>query len=133
MQSGSEDGDLVTGINVTPLVDITLVLLIIFMVTATFVTEQGLQVNLPKVQARETAPTPALTITLGKDGGLRLMKLDVDVAGLRANLAREVQINPNIKVLVRAHKDLPYERVAEVLDAVKLAGVQKAALAMDRK
>lgn len=133
MQSGGDDEDLVTGINITPMVDITLVLLIIFMVTATFVTEQGLQVNLPKIQTRETAPTPALTITLGKDGGLRLMKLDVDLAGLRANLAREAQINPNVKVLVRAHKDLPYERIAEVLDTVKLAGIQKAALAMDRK
>jgi biopolymer transport protein ExbD len=133
MQSGGDDGDLVTGINVTPMVDITLVLLIIFMVTATFVTEQGLQVNLPKAQTREAAPTPALTITLGKSGELRLTKLEVDLAGLRANLAREAQINPNVKVLVRAHKDLPYERVAEVLDAVKSSGVQKAALAMDRK
>lgn len=133
MISGGDDGDLVTGINVTPLVDITLVLLIIFMVTATFVTEQGLQVQLPKVQTREVAPTPALTITLGKDGAMRLMKLDVDKAGLRANLAHEAQLNPNVKVLLRAHKDLPYERVAEVLDIIKLAGIQKAALAMDRK
>ncbi|HTA17528.1 MAG TPA: biopolymer transporter ExbD, partial [bacterium] len=86
MQSGGSDDELVQGINVTPLVDITLVLLIIFMVTATFVTEQGLKVTLPKAATAEMPPTPALTVTVGKGGQMRLMKLTVDMAGLKANL-----------------------------------------------
>ena len=133
MQSGGEDNDLVTGINVTPLVDITLVLLIIFMVTATFVSEQGLQVALPKVATQENAPTPAITVAIGARGELRIMKKDTDLEGLRKQMEIEVGANPAVKVLVKAHKDLAYEKVAMVLDAIKLAGVQKVALAMDRK
>ncbi|MES2201023.1 MAG: biopolymer transporter ExbD [candidate division FCPU426 bacterium] len=133
MQGGSDDQDLVTGINVTPLVDITLVLLIIFMVTATFVSEQGLQVNLPKAATQEAAPSPAITVSLGAQGELLLMKKPVDLKELARQMSREVRIDPAVKVLVRAHKDLPYYRVAEVLDAIKGAGVAKAALAMDKK
>lgn len=124
---------MVTGINVTPLVDITLVLLIIFMVTATFVSEQGLKVNLPKVVTRENAPTPAITVSLNQAGQLRLMKIDVTLPELQKQMAREVVLDRNIKVLVKAQKDLPYFKVAEVLDAIKQAGVTKVALAMDRK
>lgn len=133
MQSGGDDNDLVTGINVTPLVDVTLVLLIIFMVTATFVSEQGLQVNLPKIATQENAPTPALSVTLGSKGEIKVMKKDVDLDGLRKQMEIEVAANPNVKILVKAHKDIAYERVAEVLDAIKLGGIQKVALAMERK
>jgi biopolymer transport protein ExbD len=133
MQSGGDDQDLVTGINVTPLVDITLVLLIIFMVTATFVSEQGLQVNLPKVATQENAPTPAITVTIGAKGELKIMKQDTDLEGLTKQMAIESRLNPSVKVLVKADKDLTYEKVSEVLDAIKLGGVQKVALAMDRK
>ncbi len=81
MQGGDND-DLVTGINVTPLVDITLVLLIVFMVTATFVSEQGLQVVLPKVATQENAPTPAITVSIGSKGELRIMKKkDTELGG----------------------------------------------------
>jgi biopolymer transport protein ExbD len=133
MQSSGSDDDLVQGINVTPLVDITLVLLIIFMVTATFVTEQGLKVTLPKAATEETPPTPALTVTVGKGGAMRLMKLTVDMAGLKDNLANEARLNPNVKVLIKADKDIPYGQVAAVLDTVKSAGIQRCALAMERQ
>ena len=133
MRSSGADDDVVQGINVTPLVDITLVLLIIFMVTATFVTEQGLKVTLPKAATQEAPPTPALTVTVGKNGDMRLMKLTVDLAGLRSNLEREARINPNVKVLVKADKDLTYGQVAAVLDTVKASGIVRCALAMEHK
>ena len=133
MQSGGDDNDLVTGINVTPLVDITLVLLIIFMVTATFVSEQGLQVHLPKVATQENAPTPAITVTLGAKGELKIMKKDTDLEGLRRQMETEARLDPNVKILLKADKDISYEKVAAVLDAIKSAGVQKVALSMDRR
>ncbi|HTB34222.1 MAG TPA: biopolymer transporter ExbD, partial [bacterium] len=101
------------------------------MVTATFVTEQGLKVTLPKAATQEASPTPALTVTVAAGGQLRLMKLDVDLQSLRADLAHEVGLNPDVKVLLKADKDLPYGQVAAVLDAIKLAGVKRCALAMD--
>jgi biopolymer transport protein ExbD len=133
MQSGGGDDDIVQGINVTPLVDITLVLLIVFMVTATFVSEQGLQVTLPKVATQENAPTPAITVSIGSKGELRIMKKDTDLEGLRRQMEVEGRMNPAVKVLVKAHKDVPYETVAAALDAIKLGGINKVALAMDRK
>ena len=99
---------IVSGINVTPLVDVTLVLLIIFMVTATFVSERAMEVNLPKSSTKENAPTPALTVTLGKNGELKIMKKDVTLEELRNMLAGEIKTNPDEKVLLKAEKDLAY-------------------------
>jgi biopolymer transport protein ExbD len=132
MRTCDDDSQVISGINVTPLVDITLVLLIVFMVTATFVSEQGLQVFLPKVVTRENAPSPAITVAIDKNSRLRMMKKDVTLSELGTQMVLEVKLDPGVKVLVKADKDLPYYKVAEVLDTIKQAGVTKAALAMDR-
>jgi biopolymer transport protein ExbD len=129
----SSDRGLVTGINVTPLVDITLVLLIIFMVTATFISEQALQVHLPKVVKEEKAPQPALVVTLGSKGELKFNQKNIDLAGLTQQMTVETSVNSEVKVILKADKDIPYEQLAQVLDAIKMGGVQKVALAMDRK
>jgi biopolymer transport protein ExbD len=133
MMPSSDDSNLVTGINVTPLVDITLVLLIIFMVTATFISEQALQVHLPKVVKEEKAPQPALTVSLGLDGQLKFNQKNIDLGGLAQQMTVETSVNPEVEVILKADKDVPYEKLAQVLDAIKLGGVQKVALAMDRK
>lgn len=133
MKTNDEDQAIVSGINVTPLVDITLVLLIIFMVTATFVSEQAISVILPKVQARENAPSPAISVALAKDGHIKLMKKEVSLQELQEKIKQEAQLDPGVKILVKADKDIAYEKVAEVLDAIKLAGVVKVALAVERK
>ena len=133
MLPGPSDRGLVTGINVTPMVDITLVLLIIFMVTATFISEQALQVHLPKVVKEEKAPQPALVVTLGSKGELKFNQKNIDLGGLTQQMTVETSISPEVKVILKADKSIPYEQLAQVLDAIKLGGVQKVALAMDRK
>jgi biopolymer transport protein ExbD len=133
MKFDNDEQGIVSGINVTPLVDITLVLLIIFMVTATFVSERAMEVNLPKSATKENSPSPAITVTLGKDGVLKLMKKEVSIEELKSMLANEVRTYPDEKVLLKAEKDLAYYKVAEVLEAIKLAGIRKVALAMERK
>ncbi len=133
MKTGNDEDLTVSGINVTPLVDITLVLLIIFMVTATFVSEQAINVNLPKIESREKAPQPAIIVALGKDGKLKMMKKEVTLEELIKQMAVETKIDPNVKVLLKAQKDLPYFKVAEVLEAIKTGGVIKVALAVERK
>ncbi|MEI7640703.1 MAG: biopolymer transporter ExbD [bacterium] len=133
MKTGNDEDLTVSGINVTPLVDITLVLLIIFMVTATFVSEQAINVNLPKIESREKAPQPAIIVALGKDGKLKMMKKEVTIEELIKQMVVETKIDPNVKVLLKAQKDLPYFKVAEVLEAIKTGGVIKVALAVERK
>lgn len=131
MIPGGGENDTVTGINVTPMVDITLVLLIIFMVTASFVSEQALQVRLPKVEAAEKAPTPAITVTLGAEGEIKVMKEATDLNGLLQRMRLEAGMNPLVKVLVKADGTLPYDKVAEALGAVKQAGVRNVALSVE--
>lgn len=133
MLPGSGDRGLVTGINVTPMVDITLVLLIIFMVTATFISEQALLVHLPKVVKEEKAPQPALVVTLGSKGELKFNQKNIDLAGLTQQMTVETSVYPDVKVILKADKSVPYEQLAQVLDSIKMGGVQKVALAMDRK
>lgn len=132
MTADTEEDGVVTGINVTPLVDITLVLLIIFMVTAHFVTDTGVKVNLPKAAAAEVNPTPALTLTVAKDGELQLMGQKVDMNGLKANMAREAQLNPGVRVVVAADEALIYKDVVKILDLIKQAGVTRVALSSEK-
>jgi biopolymer transport protein ExbD len=133
MKIEDDDQLIVSGINVTPLVDIMMVLLIIFMVTASFVSEQGLKVELPKSVTNEKAPSPAITVALDKDLNLRLMKKDVTLEELKNAMNREAKLDPGVKVLLKAQKDIPYYKVAEVLDAIKSGGVSKVALAVEKK
>lgn len=128
---GEEDG-VVTGINVTPLVDITLVLLIIFMVTAHFVNDTGVKVQLPKAAAAEMTPTPALTVTVAKNGDILLMAQKVDINGLKANMAREAALNPGVRVVVAADESLVYKNVVRILDVIKQSGVTRVALSSEK-
>lgn len=131
-QDSDNDG-VVTGINVTPLVDIMLVLLIVFMVTAHFVQDSGLKINLPKAETIEAVTaTAALTVTMDDKGALRLMDSDVDLNGLKANLEREAKLNPGVRVTLAADQDLPYRYIVGVLDLIKQAGVTRVALAAEK-
>jgi biopolymer transport protein ExbD len=130
-QDAGDDG-IVTGINVTPLVDILLVLLIVFMVSARFVDEAGLKVQLPKAAQAQADATPALVVKADAEGRLSLMDVAMDENGLAANLAREAKANPGVRVTVAADETLPYKRVVQILDLVKKAGVARVALAAEK-
>jgi biopolymer transport protein ExbD len=126
------DDGTVTGINVTPLVDIMMVLLIIFMVAAKITSESELKVQLPKTAAASPASARSLTVTLASDGSMKLMSADVDMNGLLATLEREAKANPGVRVSVAADEALPYKRVVEVLGAIQKAGVVRVGLAAER-
>lgn len=133
--SGSDSGDdgVVTGINVTPLVDVVLVLLIIFMVTAHFTSNGELKINLPKTAAAEAPPTAAgLIVSLDGEGRLFLMEEAVDLNGLKANLAREAELNPGVRVTLAADGGIHYQQVVGVLDAIKQSGVTRVSLASEQ-
>lgn len=132
--SGSDSGDdgVVTGINVTPLVDVVLVLLIVFMVTAHFSSNGELKVNLPKSPTAEASPAAGLIVSLDGDGRLFLMEETVDLNGLKANLAREVEMNPAVRVTLAADGRIHYQQVVGVLDAIKQSGVTRVALASEQ-
>ncbi|HEX4048024.1 MAG TPA: biopolymer transporter ExbD [Elusimicrobiota bacterium] len=132
MNSDVEADGTVTGINVTPLVDIMLVLLIIFMVTARLTSDAALKINLPKSAAANAAPTAAFTVTADSKGVLRLMDDTVDLNGLKSTLAREAGRDPSVRVTLAADGGLPYRQIVAILDAIKAAGVTRVALAAEK-
>jgi biopolymer transport protein ExbD len=132
MQSGGNEQDVVTGINVTPMVDVVLVLLIIFMVTASFVSDTALKVNLPKASTTESAATASLTVTQKKDGSLFLIKEAITLEVLQGKLIEEVRRNPGVRVTLASDQGLSYGDVVRVLDTIKKSGVTRVALATER-
>ena len=126
MAASSADDDFVADINVTPFVDVMLVLLIIFMVTAPMMTE-GLDVALPKVETSEVLPTDDdhIILTIKSNGALYLDEYETGMADLPEVLATRVK-NAGRQLFVRADKDVPYGTVMHVMDRVRGAGVSDA-------
>ena len=115
-------------INVTPFVDVMLVLLIIFMVTAPLMI-QGVDVNLPKTTAKEirTQEDP-LILTVNKKREISLEKQIIEFDELEAKLKMIFEYRGDKKILLRADKDLPYGFVINVIAAAKRAGFDYAGL-----
>jgi len=116
---------LVADINVTPLVDVMLVLLIIFMVTAPMMT-QGVDVNLPETTAKPLRQDEnPVIISIDPQGGIALGKIKADGKLLRQELQKLSQTDKDRTILLKADKDVPYGIVAQVMAEVKDAGFNK--------
>ena len=115
-------------INVTPFVDVMLVLLIIFMVTAPLLTV-GVPVDLPKTKAAVLNKTDEpLVITLNAKGELYIQKAKVPEEKFIPRLIAVTNANPEIRIFVRGDKSIEYGRVMEVMGAVSAAGFKKVSL-----
>ncbi len=133
MTGPSRDGAMMSEINVTPFVDVMLVLLVIFMITAPLMTT-GVEIDLPSANTPPTALTgQELVIGMQKDGGLTLARgtgqpLPLTREQLQANLVEEGKTHPGQPVFVQADGALPYQEVMTLLELAKLAGVPKVGL-----
>jgi len=132
-RTSNESGAIVE-INVIPLVDIILVVLIIFMVAAPLVMQPKIDINLPKATtAKDEKDKNPMRVVLGKQGELFLNNQPVTLEGLREQSAALFQANPSIVALLVADKDSTLEMVTELVDAVKGGGVTKVAFSIQRK
>ena len=117
--------NLVADINVTPMVDVMLVLLIIFMVTAPMMT-QGLDVNLPETTAKPIRQDEKpVVITIDEKGSIALDKIKGDRNLLQQELAKLAKISTDKTILLKADKQVPYGIVVQVMADVKDAGFDK--------
>ncbi len=122
---------IIAEINVTPLVDIMLVLLVVFMLTAHLIAKQAIEVELPRASATTPSPPTTLAITLQKDGTLFLNAQPIDAAGLRAAVRDAVAKDPATQAVIAGDKAVSHGRVVWVLDTVKSLGVTAFAIEID--
>ncbi len=130
--SGDDDQPM-SDINVTPFVDIILVVLIIFMVTTPIIMKPSINVNLPKAASGEQTNPTQLSITITAVGQI-VVNGTVVTEGDVGNLAKElIAKNPDVQALISADKDVPHGKVIGVIDAVKSAGVTRFAISIEKK
>lgn len=115
-------------INVTPLVDVMLVLLIIFMVTAPLLT-QGVNVDLPDSDAPAMQQNvEPLVITIQKNGDIYLQKQKTEFKQIAPRISAMRKAKPNLPVFIRGDAKTPYEHIARVMSSLEQAGIQKVGL-----
>lgn len=111
-------------INVVPLVDVVLVLLIIFMITAPLML-RGIDIELPKSSVNTIKPEERVVVTVARDRAVYLDKERVARVLLDDKLAKLARAKPDVTLYLRADRDVPYGAVVEVMDAVKRAGIDR--------
>jgi biopolymer transport protein ExbD len=128
--ASEDDEGLISSINVTPLVDVTLVLLIIFMVTARIIVSQGMPMDLPKAASGEEMQT-VFSVELTEDGKTFVDSTQVASDQAIGELAVEAKKkNPELRAVIRADQKVPHGRVIQVLDTLKQAKLSKVAFAV---
>jgi biopolymer transport protein TolR len=118
-------------INITPMVDVMLVLLVIFMVTAPLITA-GVDVNLPSSKAAPlTDKTEPLTVSIRRDGSVYLNTTKLELSELDAKLSAIAAEKPDMQIFVRGDANVDYGRIMQVMGEINAAGLTKVALLTD--
>lgn len=118
-------------VNLTPMLDVTFIMLIFFIVTASFVKESGVEVNRQQASTAEPKESANLFIAITESGQIWMDKRIIDVRAVRANIERLHAENPQGAVVVQADKNSKNGLLVQVLDAAKAAGVENVSLAAD--
>jgi len=127
-----EPDEPITQINVIPLVDIMLVLLIIFMLTANFISTPSVPVSLPEALTSNPTAPESQAVVLTEKGELYFQNLPVEKGKFVDILQQAVARNPDLRIVLSADASVPHGRVVELLDLIRMAGVTKVALGVTK-
>ena len=131
MAGSSRRRGIISEINVTPLVDIMLVLLIIFMLTANLIAKQAIEVELPRASQSTSLNPTTLAVTITRDGTFYLNGKPTTAAAFRGDVQAAVARDPKTQVIIAGDKGVSHGRVVWVLDVVKSLGVTSFAIQID--
>lgn len=126
-----DEGGVITEINVTPLVDIMLVLLIIFMLTANIISQQSIEVELPNAVTGETTESTTVAFTIDAESNVFLNGEAADEGTLRQSLPVLVEESEDIQAIIAADKSVSHGRVIWLIDLIRQLGIEKFALNID--
>jgi biopolymer transport protein ExbD len=129
---GGGDDELISEINVTPLVDITLVLLIIFMVTATYIVREAIEVDLPRAAHAGESTGTTLAVVLTRDGAIYLDGVKRSEADLALRTREAVARDKDTRAIISADRAALHGAVVRVIDVVKGEGVSRFAINIEK-
>lgn len=130
MGSSKNDDGVISDINITPMVDVILVLLVIFMVTANFLKKESININLPKVAKADANIKESTQIALTKDGKFFIEGKSITEEDLVTSMSREAKLRPNMRVTLAADENIAYGSVSKLMGVLRKCGVTKIALSV---
>ena len=120
-------------IQMTPLIDMVFILLIFFVVTTSFVSETGLDIQRPQSSSSETLPHENIPVAVGADGRITVDGQRVGLLSIRPFLQKRLRMQPGLAVVLVADKAVSVDRVVRVMDEIRGAGISEVALATAAK
>jgi biopolymer transport protein ExbD len=127
-QIEDEDDD---AVNLTPMLDVVFIMLIFFIVTASFVKESGIDVNRPNAATAERKEKGNIIVAISEDNQVWIDRRQVDPRALRANIERMHAENPNGAVVIQADEESKNKLLVQVMDAARMAGVKNVSIAAE--
>ncbi len=118
-------------VNLTPMLDVVFIMLIFFIVTASFVKESGIDVNRPSAATAERKEEGNILVAIAEDNEIWIERRQVDPRALRANIERMHAENPNGAVIIQADEESKNKLLVLVMDAARMAGVKNVSIAAE--
>lgn len=128
-----DDDDVIASINMVPFIDICLVLLIIFMVTSSYIVRAAFEVELPRAAAGSEVAPSTLAIEVRRDGTIAVDGEPISMAALQDRVDAEVAADEDVQAIIAGDRYVDYGAVVDVVDIIKAAGVGSFALNIDRE
>ncbi len=131
--SDAEATTIMSSINITPFVDVVLVLLIIFMITAPALVKEVMDIRLPKTATGDGQVMQTLGVAINKDGNILLNGQITDEEGLKSAIKSTLAQSQDAQAIISADVDVKYGRVVKVMDLLKSSGLEKFAVQIERE